>query len=493
MSRDGTTFEFAACGKAPSGQVLIVPLAAKPRPALQRLAQLDRLCDGAASELVERGEPGEEAGKIGVTTRGGRFRRVCVVSLGDAGKLDLAKLRKAAAAAAGWLTGERASGATLWIDGLLSCDAPKAVAEWCGAMVVAGFRFASMKREDPKAVGRVRVELLAGEKEHVTARLPEVADATTIAGAVNYARRLAHQPPNVINPATLAQEARKLAQQYKLKCAVLDAARLRKLGMNGLLAVGGGASPGPCLIRIDYNGAPRARTRTVLVGKSITFDTGGYSIKTSGMETMKFDKCGGMTVLGALRAVCDLRLRCNVTALLAAAENAISAQAYRPSDILRMASGKTVEVANTDAEGRLVLADALWYAQKHCKPTAMINLATLTGGVVTALGTCCAGLMSNNDTLAADLGECGRRTHERLWRLPLWDDYRDLIKGTDSDIRNSSGTRSAHAIVGGMFLKEFVEEDVPWAHLDIAGAATTDDSKAATGFGVRLLVEYLRS
>jgi leucyl aminopeptidase len=236
----------------------------------------------------------------------------------------------------------------------------------------------------------------------------------------------------------------------------------------------------------------------VLVGKAITFDTGGYSIKPAkGMEGLKFDKCGGVSVLGVLKAAATLKLKCNLVGIVAAAENAISERAYRPGDILKMASGKTVEVISTDAEGRLVLGDALWYAQKYCKPTALIDLATLTGGVGIALGQAAAGLMSNDDSLAADLGECGRRTHERLWRLPLWEDYRELIKGADADIKNAAGKQEAHAIVGGMFLKEFVNDDVPWAHLDIASVAITESDnagggKGATGFGVRLLIEYLR-
>ena len=232
----------------------------------------------------------------------------------------------------------------------------------------------------------------------------------------------------------------------------------------------------------------------MLVGKAITFDTGGYSIKpAAGLEGLKYDKCGGMTVMGVMKAAATLRLKCNLVGLIAAAENAISEKAYRPGDIIKMASGKTVEVISTDAEGRLVLADALWYAQKYFKPTALINVATLTGGVRAALGTAAAGLMSNNDDLAAELGESGRVTNERLWRLPLWDDYRELIRGTDSDIKNSAGKRDAHCIVGGIFLKEFVKDDVPWAHLDIANVATSDNGeKGATGFGVRLIVDYLK-
>ncbi|MEW6251814.1 MAG: M17 family metallopeptidase, partial [Planctomycetota bacterium] len=191
-----------------------------------------------------------------------------------------------------------------------------------------------------------------------------------------------------------------------------------------------------------------------------------------------------------------LKLKCNLVGLIPTAENAVSEHAYRPGDILHMASGKSVEVVNTDAEGRLVLADALWYAQEKLRPTALIDIATLTGGVGVALGKVAAGVMSNDDNLAADLGEAGRRTHERLWRLPLWEDYRELIKSHEADLKNSAAKRDAHAIVGGMFLKEFVREDVPWAHLDIAAVATDENknggAKGATGFGVRLLVDFLR-
>jgi leucyl aminopeptidase len=186
-----------------------------------------------------------------------------------------------------------------------------------------------------------------------------------------------------------------------------------------------------------------------------------------------------------------------VVGVVAAAENAVSDRAYRPGDILSMSNGKTVEVISTDAEGRLVLADALWYAQKNLGPTEIIDIATLTGGAAVALGRMAAGLMSNDDELAGVLGECGRATHERLWRLPLWDDYRELIKGTDADLRNSSGKREAQTIVGGMFLKEFIEPGTAWAHLDIAATATAEEAtgpigKGATGFGVQLVVEYLR-
>jgi leucyl aminopeptidase len=494
MPNNGTTFEFASGARAGTGgNVLLVPLATKPKPAMQMLSQVDAFCDDAVSELVDVGAVGKDVGHLAHTTRSGVYRRIVVINLGERQKLDVSKIRKAAGRAAQWLIDERIKQATLWIDGLFSQDVERPVSEWAGGMIVGGFRFAEHKEPDKDAIPKIRVKVASGDQAYVTARMPEIREAVTLAHAVNYARRLAHQPANVINPATLAAAARDLARRHGLKCTVFNLAQVKRLGMGGLIAVGRGAEHKPCLIRLEYRGAPRARTRTVLIGKAITFDTGGYSLKPAqGLEGLKFDKCGGVTVLAVMKAAAALKLPCNLVGLVAAAENAISREAYRPGDILRMASGKTVEVVSTDAEGRLVLADALWYAQKHCKPTALIDLATLTGGVITALGKHAAGLMSNDNALSAALGESGRRTHERLWRLPLWDEYRDLIKGQDSDIRNVGNKRFAHSIVGGMFLKEFVDENVPWAHIDIAGTATDEEGKEATGFGVRLIVDYLQ-
>jgi leucyl aminopeptidase len=481
-----------------AGDVLLAPLLAKPQPPLELVTGLDRLCEDAVSELLSVKAVREELGHLSHTTRGAACRRVLVVSLGDAKKLNAYEIRRAAAAAARWLIAERLTGATLWIDGLTTTGVEHAVAEWATGMALAGFRFAEYKEPDDKMPARVRVQVRSSEPGHVQRVMPELRSALVLADAVNFTRRLAHLPANVINPSTLADQARQLARQSKLKCMVFSVGQLKKLGMNGLLAVGQGARQPACLIQVEYRGATRTRARTVLIGKAITFDTGGYSIKPSaGLEGLKFDKCGGATVLGVLKAAADLKLKCNLVGLVAAAENAISDRAYRPGDILRLMSGKTVEVVSTDAEGRLTLADALSYAQKYLKPTALIDVATLTGGVGIALGNVAAGIMSNDDDLTADLGEAGRLTHERLWRLPLWDEYRELIKSNEADIKNAAGKRDAQAIVGGMFLKEFVKEGVPWAHLDIAAVSTDENDKrpggkGATGFGVRLLVEFLR-
>ena len=324
--------------------------------------------------------------------------------------------------------------------------------------------------------------------------------ATKICAAVNLARDWAHEPANVINPLTLSERVKSLAKSDGLDFKVFDEAALTEMGAGGLLNVGKGSDTPPRLIIIEYAGSsPKPDARPVIfVGKAITFDTGGYSLKsTEGIKGMKYDKCGGTTVAALLHLVSRLAIQNPVIGIISAAENMVSSNSYRPDDIIKMLSGKTVEITSTDAEGRLVLADAIAYAQNSYNPQAIIDLATLTGGVVVSLGHVRAGLMSNNDDLAAKLFSAGESTHERLWRLPLDGDFEKLLKGDDADLKNSGG-REGHAILGGTFLKQFVSDDVPWAHLDIAGVAETDKElpyspKGATGFGIRLLLEYLEN
>ncbi len=338
---------------------------------------------------------------------------------------------------------------------------------------------------------------------------------------VNLARDIAHEPPNVINPVSLAERAEGVARSCGLRCRVFDEKDLARMKAGAILAVGQGSDAPPRLIVLEHRGAggtsaaggvaargkspARARGKArgaekpvLLIGKAVTFDTGGYSIKDrNGMVGMKYDKCGGMAVLGVMQAVARMRLPTPVVGVIAAAENMISGGAYRPNDIITTMSGKTVEIISADAEGRLVLADALTYAQREYQPRCMIDLATLTGGVLVALGNLRAGLMGNHEPLLDGLMKVGETTHERLWKLPLDDEYFDLITGDDSDFKNSAD-RAAHAIIGGIFLKQFVDKGVPWAHLDIAATGSSDKDtaycpKGATGFGVRLLMEYLRS
>jgi leucyl aminopeptidase len=313
-----------------------------------------------------------------------------------------------------------------------------------------------------------------------------------VAAASVLARDLANEPSNVATPEYLAQQARETAEKYGMEFDILHRAGIEAEGLTGLATVGRSASNEPRFITLEHRKGGESAP-VVLVGKAVTFDSGGISIKPSaGMEDMKFDMSGGAAVLGAMEAVGAMDLPLNVVALVPATENLPGGDAFKPSDVLEMHSGKTVEIITTDAEGRLVLADALSYARRY-EPSAVIDCATLTGACVVALGAHASGLMGNDEDLVAEVQAAGEATGEKAWPLPLFDEYTEQIKGDTADIKNSGG-RGGGALTAGAFLKEFV--DFPWAHLDIAGTAygkkgNAYTTKGATGVPTRLLVEFL--
>ncbi|MFW6193553.1 MAG: leucyl aminopeptidase, partial [Gemmatimonadota bacterium] len=314
-----------------------------------------------------------------------------------------------------------------------------------------------------------------------------------VASAQNYARGLVARPGNVCTPRFLATRARRLGDEFDLRVESWGPDRLREEGFGGLLAVAKGSEEEPRFLILEHG--PSAGRPVVLVGKGVTFDSGGISLKPSkGMEDMKYDMAGAAAVLGAMLGVAELGHEGRVVGLVPATENLPSGSALKPADVIRGVSGTSIEVVNTDAEGRLILSDALAYGARM-QPDAMVDLATLTGGCVVALGHRAAGLMSPDDGLAGELEAAGRRSGERVWRLPLWKEYREQLDSDVADIRNSGG-KEGSAITAGMFLKEFVG-DARWAHLDIAGTAWADEARhhqpeGATGMGVRLLLEWLR-
>jgi leucyl aminopeptidase len=319
---------------------------------------------------------------------------------------------------------------------------------------------------------------------------------TVSARSANLARDLATRPGNVATPSYLAEVARQIATAHGMKLTVLDREQMRAEGMKALLAVAQGTQEEPRFIALEYNGGAKGARPLVLIGKGVTFDSGGISIKPADrMEDMKFDMCGAAAVLGALRGIAELKLKANVVGLIPSTENLPSGTAVKPGDVIGSHLGKTIEIINTDAEGRLILVDALSYARRY-NPAAMIDAATLTGAVVVALGQQAIGLMGNDGDLIDDIMAAGLRAGERCWNLPLWDEYRELLDSTIADIKNSGG-RQAGTITGGWFLKDFVV-DIPWAHLDIAGTAYRDDAvpylrKGATGAPTRLFIEWVRS
>jgi len=319
--------------------------------------------------------------------------------------------------------------------------------------------------------------------------------AKITAEAIFFARDLVNRPGNLLYPEILAREAKKMAQAFGLNIQVLDMASAKKKGLGAFLGVAqGSARPGRVII-IEYQGADPGTKPVALVGKAITFDSGGLSLKPAeNMGQMKTDMAGGAVVLGVLSAAAQLKLPVNLVGIVPAAENLPDGGAYRPGDILASMSGQTIEINSTDAEGRLILADGLSLALEY-KPQTMIDIATLTGACVVALGEKCAGLMGNDQNLIDHLIQSGQATGERVWQLPLFDDYFEGLKSEVADFKNS-GSRSAGTITAALFLKQFVSQ-TSWAHLDIAGPARTDQATpdtptGATGFGVHLLLNYLR-
>jgi leucyl aminopeptidase len=321
------------------------------------------------------------------------------------------------------------------------------------------------------------------------------ATAKALAQAVVTVRDLANEPSNLLTPTRLAERAREVCDEIGVKCTVYGRREIERMKMGGLLAVNRGSIEEPRFVVMEY--APKkAKTHVALVGKGITFDSGGISIKPAEkMEEMKFDMCGAAAVIGIMEAAARLALPVKLTGIFASTDNLPSGSAYKPGEIITMMNGKTVEIVNTDAEGRMILGDALHYAS-NLRPDHLIDYATLTGACVVALGSEAAGLFSNNDELARKLIESGERTGDRVWRLPAWDEYKDLIRSEWADMKNSGG-RWAGAISAAVFLKEFV--DCPsWAHLDIAGNAyaeseTPREARGATAAGVRVTIDFLQS
>ncbi len=419
-------------------------------------------------------------------------RKTLAIPLGSQGELSGAVLREAGVKTGKWLTEHQIHAVGLPTTVFENIGVDNALEVFCEGLLLGAFHFDRYKSEGSETTP-VRVHMLTdGKNASVADKLGRV--VATI-NAVNLAREWSHEPANIINPVSLGERAKALAAATGLKCTILGETELTRMGAGAILSVGLGSKTPSQMIILKHNGMQVDAQPVIIVGKAITFDTGGYSLKgKANMVGMKFDKCGGMDVIGIMQAVAALELPIPVVGIVAAAENMISQEAYRPNDIITSLLGKTIEIISTDAEGRMVLADALTYAASEYKPRAIIDLATLTGGVRTALGSVRAGLMSNDDDLAEGLHQAGERAHERLWRLPLDDDYFELIKGTDSDIKNSAGVPLASPIVGGMFLKQFVPDEIPWAHIDIAGTATVEKSKGirlASGFGVRLVLEFL--
>jgi leucyl aminopeptidase len=490
------TLKFALAAEAPEAAAapcLVVGLF-EDRVLAPAAAQLDERCGGALKRLVESGDA---TGKLGTSTvlfgvAGIASPRVLLVGLGEQKKMDAAVFHRAASESARALKNLPIDAA---ISYLTEIDVPGRDAAWkvrtaALAADAQAYRYtATFKPKEKPKTPQLEKLAFAAPASGGTERA--LAEATAIAKGVRFARELGNLPPNICNPAYIAAQAKKIADEHAgVTLEVLERDAMQKLGMGSLLGVSQGSANPPKLVVLRWNGGKDKAKPYALVGKGITFDTGGISLKPgAGMEEMKFDMCGAAGVLGAFLAAVELKLALNLVCIVPAVENMPDGNSYRPSDILTSMSGLTIEVLNTDAEGRLILCDALTYAQRF-DPEVIIDAATLTGACVVALGKHATGLMTKDDELAEQLLASGNATMDRAWRLPLWDDYQQQLESGFADVANIGG-KYAGAITAGCFLSRFVN-GCRWAHLDIAGTAWEEGRKGlATGRPVPLLTQYL--
>ncbi|NNL95963.1 MAG: leucyl aminopeptidase [Xanthomonadales bacterium] len=454
-------------------------------------AQVDDASGGEISRLIERGDIDDSRGSKTMLhgLKGVTAERILVMGFGAADKLDESRFERTCMDAGKYLR-----------------DHPVTEAHLCLADIELSDRdHAWRMRQEALAVHRANYLYSATKKhhEHTPHPLKSVSftDAEGAAGAIEQARGLAvgflrarelgNLPPNLCTPEYLAGQATEIAGRFdSVDVEILGPREMADLGMNALLAVGQGSANPPRLIVLSYKGAAGDKAPVVLVGKGITFDTGGISLKPgANMDQMKFDMCGAAGVIGAFEACAELGLEINLVMIVAAAENMPGGKAYRPGDVLTSMSGQTIEVLNTDAEGRLVLCAALTYSQRF-NASAVIDVATLTGACVVALGHHASGLMSKHDDLAEELLAAGQQSHDRAWRLPIWEDYQSQLKTPFADMKNVGGM-PAGAITAGCFLSRFAKE-LRWAHLDIAGSAWKwGETEGATGRPVGLLTQFL--
>ena len=481
-----------------SGDAVVIPLT-KSDAAPRALRALDEAIGGLLSRVFDAGDfTGKSSEVISLPVAGIAAKRVVLVGIGEEKNANAESLRAASGRAAKALARAKAKRGAIVVPTLRRVKPEESAQALAEGVVLGAYRFDKYKSGNDRPPALEGVTLLAADARQVAALRRGAKLGQLLAESVNFARELSNEPGATCTPEHLASEARKLGRAHGLKVTVFAEKELEREKMAGILTVGRGSTHPPRLIVLEH-GAPaksaRKRPTLAFVGKGITFDSGGISIKpAASMDEMKHDMSGGAAVLGAMRAAALLDLPCHVIGIIAAAQNMPDGNAYVPGDIIRSAQGKTIEVLNTDAEGRIVLSDALHYATSY-KPDAIVDLATLTGACLVALGDVACAVLGNDEKLIGRLRSAADATHERAWPLPLWEEHKTAIKGTVGDIVNTGG-RNGGVSTAAAFLSHFVGE-TPWAHLDIAGTAWTTKetayyAKGATGFGVRLLIELVR-
>ena len=467
----------------------------EPRKLTLPAELLDKAANSYISDIVRRGDM---EGKSGTTlllhnVPGTLSDRILLVGLGKEKDFREKEFSGAIRTAVKTLNETGAFDATIFLTELA---VRKRSVAWRVRQTViiaqdATYKFDLFKSKKDDVRRPLRKLTLGVERRNELALSEEaLTQGLAIAEGVALAKTLGNLPANICHPTYLAEQAVALAGEFKLDCEILEQADMEKLGMQALLAVAKGSHQPPKLIVLNYKGARASEKRIVLVGKGVTFDTGGISLKPAAdMDEMKYDMCGAASVLGTLQAVARMALPINLTVIVPATENMPGGSATRPGDIVASMSGQTIEILNTDAEGRLILCDALTYAERF-EPDTVIDVATLTGACVVALGEVATGLFSNRDGLARELLDAGDEAHDRAWHMPLWEDYQEQLKSPFADVANIGG-RMAGAVTAACFLSRFTKK-FEWAHLDIAGTAWKSGSnKGATGRPVPLLAHYL--
>ena len=453
---------------------------------LTDLAQaLDEAGDSVLSKAMDLGDVKGKSGETNMFYINGQ--RILLIGLGKKDKFNASGVRLAAGKASRAAISKKVGSVAVecFCSGLESCQA---MGE---GLVLGSYQFLDYKTKDEKNFELKSATVIGCDHDEIT-------KGTAIGKAVCFARDLANHPGNVTTPSRLAEEAGEIAKEGGMKLTVFDRKEITAMGMGALAGVAQGTDEPPKFIVLEYFGSDESQNPKILVGKGLTFDAGGISIKPSSkMDEMKYDMCGSAVVLGVFKALAALKPKLNVVGIVPSTENLVGAKAYKPGDILTAYNGKTIEVLNTDAEGRLILADGLSYASKHYEPEYILDFATLTGAVLVALGHVAAGVLGTDEDLMRLVKESSVNAEEKVWELPLWPEFCKQVKSKIADVKNTGAARQAGTIAGAAFLKEFVGGRIPWVHFDIAGTAwggkptSIDPKGSATGWGVRLVLDLI--
>jgi leucyl aminopeptidase len=450
--------------------------------------EADKYLDGQISAAITNGDIKGKKGETSLLY--GKKKRILVVGLGDKKKFDEEAVRLAGGTVLKTAISKKLKTVAMELfGGGKAASYSQALAE---GIILGSYQFITYKTQD-KELFEVSSAMVLDANSNA------VDKGSIIGSSVCFARDVQNHPGNVTTPTKLAKLAKEIASEGGMKLTVFDRDKFTKMGMGAFAGVALGTAEPPKFILLEYNGGKSNEKPIGLVGKGLTFDSGGISIKpAASMDEMKFDMCGGGVVLGVMKAVAQLKPKVNIVAAIPATENLSGEKALKPGDILTAYNGKTIEVLNTDAEGRLILADALAYVSKHHKPRYMLDFATLTGAVIIALGHITTGVMGTDEKLVKRVKDSSKKTGEKVWEFPLWDEYCEQIKSEIADIKNMGAPREAGSIAAGAFLKEFVEEGIPWVHFDIAGTAYNNkessltNKKGASGVAIRLVLDMIQ-